>query len=110
MTLEAIKCRLLLHYPYTLAEKACKYWIFCFHNIKYIDKKNFLQRISNLCYGAYLVSAIFDQLFYPFLIELVPNMLHRLYYYPIIVPMIFVCSLLLSYILSILYKPFIQEK
>lgn len=32
MILEAVNCRLLLHYSYILAEKACKHWIFCFHN------------------------------------------------------------------------------
>ena len=59
-----------------------------------------LQKISGLCLGSYLVSWIFDQELYPILLEKVPKVTSRLEYYIIIVPMIFVLSLLASYILS----------
>lgn len=59
-----------------------------------------LQKISGLCLGAYLVSWIFDKTFYPILIEKVPETTRSLEYYFLIVPAVFVLSLLLSYIMS----------
>ena len=60
----------------------------------------FLKTISGLCFASYLVSWIFDNYFYSILIEMVPKMTDRLPYYLIIVPIVFVCSLLLSYVIS----------
>lgn len=60
----------------------------------------FMQKISGLCLGGYLVSWIFDNELYPRLLERVPEVTNRLEYYIIIVPIIFVLSLLVSYLLS----------
>lgn len=60
----------------------------------------FIQKISGLCLGGYLVSWVFDDYFYPILREKVPDMIYRLEYYFIIVPLVFVLSLLTSYLIS----------
>ncbi len=60
----------------------------------------FIQKLSGLCLGGYLVSYIFDSILYPVLLEKVPQMTDRLEYYFIIVPVVFVLSLVLSYFLS----------
>ncbi len=62
-----------------------------------------LKLISDLSLGAYLLSYIFDNKFYPIFIEKVPEMQHRLEYYIIMVSAVFVCSLLLSAAINILY-------
>ena len=61
----------------------------------------FFAKISGVCLGGYLVSWIFDQAFYPILIEKVPFVPDRLESFVIMVPAVYVCSLLLSYILSL---------
>ena len=61
-------------------------------------------KLSGLCLGAYLVSYIFDSLFYPILIRKVPVMTQRLWFYLIIVPIVYVTSLALSYVLSKIQK------
>lgn len=65
--------------------------------------KKFLKTISDACLGAYLVSWIFDDLFYPVLNDAVSYMPNRLEYYAIIVPVIFICSLMLSCALNAVY-------
>lgn len=60
----------------------------------------FLGKLSNLCFGAYLVSGIFDTYFYAFLKEAEPLMQDRLKWYPVIVPLVYVCSLCLSAVLE----------
>lgn len=60
----------------------------------------FFQKISGLCLAGYLVSWIFDKALYPTLLEKVPDVHERLEYYVVIVPMVFVLSLLASYLLS----------
>lgn len=73
-------------------------------NINYDKLPNpivsFVQKLSGLCLGGYLVSWIFDDALYPILLEKVPNVTDRLAYYLVIVPAIFVLSLLASYLLS----------
>lgn len=61
---------------------------------------SFIQKVSALCLGGYLVSWIFDSMFYPILSEKVPLVTSRFEYYFIIVPVIFVLSLITSFILS----------
>ena len=61
-----------------------------------------IRKVSGLSLGGYLVSWVFDQAFYPILIEKVPSVTSRLEMYFIIVPLVFVLSLLTSYILSII--------
>ncbi len=60
----------------------------------------FIQKVSALCLGGYLVSWIFDSVFYPILIKNVPSVPHRLEYYIVIVPLVFTLSLALSYLVS----------
>jgi len=68
----------------------------------------FLKRLSSLCLGAYLVSFIFDKIFYPILAKAVPIMQERVFYYFVIVPIIFALSLSLSWVLSIIEKLIIK--
>ncbi len=52
--------------------------------------------ISRLSFGTYLVSWIFDSVFYPRLKQAVPEITDRFPYYFLIVPAVFLCSLALS--------------
>lgn len=60
----------------------------------------FIQKISGLCLGGYLLSWIFDSIFYPVLKEKVTNMPSRLEYYFLIVPVVYILSLAGSYVIS----------
>jgi len=62
----------------------------------------FIEKLSGLCLGAYLISWIFDSLLYPKLLEKVPYVIYRLEYYIIIVPLSFVLSLAASYLLNLI--------
>ena len=66
--------------------------------------KRFLMILSDCCLGGYLVSYIFDNLFYAELNAAVKVMTQRLVWYPVIVPAVFVCSLLLSFVLNMIYN------
>lgn len=68
----------------------------------------FLQKISGLCLCGYLVSWVFDNELYPLLakrLSLAPN---GFVYYFVMVPLVFVLSLVTSYFLSIL-QGFIEK-
>lgn len=67
-----------------------------------------IQKISGLSLGGYLVSWIFDSEVYPVLAEKVPVVTHRMEYYFVVVPIIFVASLLASYFISKIQ--FLMEK
>lgn len=73
-------------------------------NINYDKMSNgfakFLKMVSELCFGGYLVSWIFDDKLYPILTEKVPEVTDGLAYYLVIVPAVFILSLLASYVLS----------
>lgn len=75
-----------------------------FININYEKMPNSLvwiiRKVSGLSLGGYLVSWIFDQELYPILLAKVPSVTSRLEYYFIIVPIIFILSLFVSYLLS----------
>lgn len=80
-----------------------------FRKMKWINNlpniiKIFIKWLSDLTLGAYLVSYVFDSLFYQVLLERVPDMIHRLEYYFIIVPAVFICSMLLSAGINVVYK------
>lgn len=62
-----------------------------------------ITRVASLCFGGYLVSYIFDNIFYKVLNEKIPTAPERLGYYFIIVPLVFVCSLTLSFVLRVIY-------
>lgn len=62
----------------------------------------FIQKLSGLSLGAYLLSWIFDKALYPLLLERVPEVIYRLEFYVVMVPIIFVLSLSASYLISII--------
>ena len=60
----------------------------------------FFQNISGLCLGGYLISWVFDTIFYPMLLEKVPVVQQRVEYYFLIVPAVTILSLLATYVIS----------
>lgn len=64
---------------------------------------NRLRWLSGWCLGAYLVSWIFDQVFYGLLIRAVPVMQDRIWYFLPVVLAVCVCSLGLSAVLNGVY-------
>lgn len=62
-----------------------------------------LSRISGLCFGAYLVSFIFDDYFYTRLNAAISYVPFRFPYFFVGVPLICVCSLLLSFGVNLCY-------
>ncbi len=62
-----------------------------------------LSYLSGLTMGAYLCSWIFDNAFYPILAQIEPRMHFRLYYAPVIVLAVVLCSLTLSAVLNGVY-------
>ena len=65
--------------------------------------KRVLMVVSDLCLGGYLVSYIFDNLYYPVLAEIETRMTHRLEWFIVIVPAVFLSSLALSGVLNLVY-------
>ena len=65
--------------------------------------KKIMKYLSDLTLGAYLVSYIFDNIFYTDLNAKIPSVPDRLKYYFIIVPVVFLCSMLLSALLNLIY-------
>lgn len=63
-----------------------------------------LAKVSEWSLGAYLCSWVFDTAFYPILLQAEPTTVKRILYFPIIVPCVYVCSVLASAILNLLYK------
>ena len=63
-----------------------------------------LKWLSNLVFGAYLVSWIFDELLYPVLLKFVPIMHLRLEWFPVMVLAVTACSLTLSAVLYGIYS------
>lgn len=66
--------------------------------------KTGLKWLSNFVFGAYLVSWIFDDLFYPMLRKSVPEMQLRLEWFPVMVLAVTVCSLTLSAVVYGIYS------
>ncbi|MBQ7784560.1 MAG: acyltransferase family protein [Clostridia bacterium] len=66
--------------------------------------KKLFARLSDACLGAYLVSFVFDTRFYMILLEKVPTFRERLIWFPVVVLAVFVCSLLLSCVLTQFYN------
>lgn len=63
-------------------------------------KKWVLWKLSDLALGMYLISYVFDTIFYPILNTKIPVFLDRLPFYFVIVPLIFVCSAVASAIMN----------
>lgn len=84
-------------------------FIFCLQikteKIPYVIKKIIL-KISELSFGIYLVSSVFDKIIYAKLVAYVPHMIQRLEWYIIVVPLIFICSLITAQLLHILLNAF----
>lgn len=81
---------------------------YCLLQLKCINKmpegpKSFIKKLSDFTLGAYLVSYIFDQVFYKVLNNRVPEVFFRMRYYIVIVPLVFICSMLLSSLLNLVY-------
>ena len=62
-----------------------------------------LKHISGMCFGAYLVSWIFDDAFYKILNSHIPDMRLRLNYFFLLVPAVYICSLFLSFLINKFY-------
>lgn len=62
-----------------------------------------LARLSSWVLGAYLCSSIFDSWLYPILLEKQPVFLKSFIYYPIMVIVVSICSMLLSAVLNLIY-------
>ncbi len=75
-----------------------------FININYEKTPKFVTKlfknISGLCFGAYLVSWIFDSYFYEIFNERIPEFTNRLEYSWLIVAVVFISSLVLSFVVS----------
>lgn len=65
-------------------------------------KKLVLWKLSDLALGMYLISYVFDSIFYPILNSKIITMTDRLPFYFVIVPVIFVCSAIGSAIMNII--------
>lgn len=74
--------------------------------LPYIIKKGIVT-VSELSFGMYLVSWIFDSIFYPKLNNTIVLVPHRLEYYIIVVPLVFLSSLVLSAVLNVINEIFI---
>lgn len=66
--------------------------------------KEMLAKLSELSFGCYLLSYIADQYVYKIVRAKEPVMVRRLEYYPIAVLTVFLCSMLLSYIINWIYR------
>ncbi len=66
--------------------------------------KKILKHLSNGALGAYLLSYIFDSLLYPYLSNLIQDFSYKFEYFFICVPLIFICSMLGSWILNFIYE------
>ena len=79
-----------------------------FANLNYNKFPLFLSKIfrctSELCLGGYLVSWIFDNIFYSKLNSLISQIPKRFDWFFVIVFAVFFCSLVVSFILNIIYK------
>lgn len=77
-------------------------------NLKKCPKilKIIISKISDLSLGIYLISWLFDDLFYEILAKRVPAFSQRLPYFFQMVFGVFICSLIISWIISLIYKIF----
>ena len=88
-------------------------FLFCkninLHNIPNL-MINILKKLSDLEYAAYLVSPVAETVIYGYFKKDVFQFTDRLYYYPIIVLLILISSLILSFFINCLYKLLINIK
>ena len=62
--------------------------------------KKIIEKLSSASFGAYLLLCIFDSIFYEFLKINVPNINSRFVYAPLIILLVYICSLLLSLVVN----------
>lgn len=78
--------------------------------VKVASFPNFIIKIivffSNVSFGAYLISYCFDNILYPILLKNVSFWQLRFKYFIIIVPLVMLCSSLISYLMLLIYKIF----
>lgn len=74
-----------------------------------------LWKVADLALGIYLISYIFDTIFYPILNQKIPIFLDRLPFYFVITPLIFICSAVVSVLMNVIanfiifaYKKIVQ--
>ncbi len=63
-----------------------------------------LKSLSSWTLGAYLSSYVFDELLYPMINEAQAVIPYRIVYFPLVVPVVAICSLLLSAVLNWIYN------
>ncbi len=63
-----------------------------------------LKYMSNACLGAYLISCMFDKIYYKKLNLLIPNVKDRFVFAPILVVLSFISSMILSILINIIYN------
>lgn len=76
-------------------------------NIKINDNKTksfILKTLSDACLGAYLISCIFDNIYYDKLANIIPIVKDRFIYAPILIILVFISSLLSSILINIFYN------
>ncbi|MGX8851836.1 acyltransferase [Amedibacillus sp. YH-ame10] len=62
-----------------------------------------ISTIAKLSLGAYLVSSIFDEMYYTILRNNIPEVHNRILYYPIVIFLVFFSSIMISQIIEYLY-------
>lgn len=70
--------------------------------------KKCFSTVSELSLGAYLLSWIFDDTFYRILNEHISATQNRLFFYPLIVPTVFFCSLALAWIVKLICRALLK--
>ena len=63
-----------------------------------------LKVLSDLTFGAYLMSWVFDHFFYTHIGRIVPDMAAWLKWMPLMIALTFVCSLAASFVLNVIYN------
>lgn len=80
---------LLLHIPFEKIHPKCQ---------------NLLACMSNLCFGAYLVSAIFDEIIYGIIDGYGDGLISKCKLFILVVPIIYLCSLMTSWFMNTIYQ------
>ena len=63
-----------------------------------------LKTLSDACLGAYLISCIFDNIYYKKLANMIPIVKDRFIYAPILIILVFISSLLSSILINLFYN------
>ncbi|WP_196810226.1 acyltransferase family protein [Butyrivibrio sp. WCD3002] len=66
--------------------------------------RKIIKKTSSLIWGAFLSNEFFQNMFYPIMLDYTTDLKSRLLAFFIFVPIVFVCSLILSYIMEMIYS------